>query len=198
MEMLNRIALLVTPRRRLLEWLNGVPDAGEPVSLDELPSMRTVYLFVYYENEQPDLQALIDQHWEEVFDAYLEEWISDESLWPTNRTAHTFRDWFGVELIDTVADADPEEPVTIEELVHTRCAVCERPFDEAPIGVALDGRDIRRLAAGELSARDERVAQGEEQPTQAGLLMRCCGPECAAVAEDEMRQVLEHGGLEEP
>ena len=36
--------------------------------------------------------------------------------WPTNPTAHLFRDWFDVELIDLVIDADDDLPIYDDEL----------------------------------------------------------------------------------
>ena len=34
MDLLNRIAVIVTPKRRFLEWINRLPDAGKPLSID--------------------------------------------------------------------------------------------------------------------------------------------------------------------
>ena len=44
MELLNRAALIVTPKRRFLEWVNRLPDAGRPLTIDEARSLRMVYL----------------------------------------------------------------------------------------------------------------------------------------------------------
>lgn len=37
-ELLNRIALIVTPKRRFLEWVNRLPDAGKPLTIEEAAS----------------------------------------------------------------------------------------------------------------------------------------------------------------
>lgn len=101
MEWLNRIALVVTPKRRFFDWVNGLPEAGPPLKTEEAASHRMLYLAATGD-AMPPLNELIDTYWEEIFDEALGEWILDESLWPVNRTAHVFRDWFHVESIDGV------------------------------------------------------------------------------------------------
>lgn len=124
MEFLNRIALIVTPKRRFLDWVNRLPGKTKPLTPDDLPSHRMVYLAATGD-EVPPLEELIDTYWADVFEESLDGWTHDESLWPANRTPHVFRDWFHVDCIDGIADADPHEPLTIRELARTRCAVCD-------------------------------------------------------------------------
>ena len=187
MEMMNRTALVVTPKRRALQWVNALPDTPEPMRDSELPSMRTVYLIATGDHE-PDLADLIDTYCEEIFEEFLNDWYRDESLWPPNRTQHTFRDWFAVDWIDGVVDADPAEPLTIHELARTRCAVCEAPLAETQVLVATDGDRVFRLTGEDLVEWQRAIDAGEEPPARATTAFRCCGSDCAQQAEDAFRK----------
>ena len=95
-ELLYRIALVVTPQRRFLEWVNRLPDAGKPLTIEDAASLRMVYLAALGD-EVPPLAEVIEIYWEEMFEESLDGWTNDEALWPTNRTAHVFRDWLHVD-----------------------------------------------------------------------------------------------------
>lgn len=182
MELLNRAALIVTPKRRFLEWVNSLPDAGQPLTIDDVPSLRSVYLTATGD-EVPPLTELVEIYWEDIFEESLHGWTPDESLWPANRTPHVFRDWFHVDCIDGVTDADPAEPVTIRELARTRCAVCEADLDvEAIVVVSLADRSLRRMTVQEIDARGELETDTDDS-TRPVMVFRCCGESCAARME---------------
>jgi hypothetical protein len=187
MEPVNRTTLLVTPKRRFLEWANALEDAGEPLRADELSSLRTAYL-VATGDVEPDLQEVIDTYWDEIFDDFLRGWAVDESLWPGNRTPHIFRDWFALEYIGYVADADSEEPFTVAEAAATQCAMCGETLDETRIAVAL-GDAIRPMTAAEVDEWERAARTGEEPSIDAELILRCCGPACAQRAEETLDSV---------
>lgn len=188
-ELLNRTALVVTPKRRFMEWVNRLPDAGEPLQPDELHSLRNVYL-VAAGDEEPELQALMATYWEEIFEEFLREWVADESLWPANRTPHTFRDWFGVESIESVGDLDPQEPLSVLEAVRTRCFMCGAPLDHIRIAVAL-GDTVSRLTAHEVDEWERAVDAGGEPSPEAPFILRCCGTACAKAAEEVLHRAAE-------
>jgi hypothetical protein len=188
-ELLNRTALVVTPKRRFIEWVNRLPDAGTPLRPDELHSLRNVYA-VATGDLPPDLQEVIDTYWEEIFAQFLREWVTDESLWPANRTPHTFRDWFGVELIEFVADLDPQEPITVAEAARTQCAMCGGALDNDRTAVAL-GDTVRRLSAQEVDEWERAIAAGDEPSIDAAFILRCCGTACAERAEEVLHHAAE-------
>ncbi len=187
MELLNRSALIVTPKRRFLEWANRLPDADKPLTIEDVPSLRMVYLAATGDHEPP-VTDLIDVYWEEIFEDSLEGWTTDESLWPANRTAHVFRDWFQVDCIEGVADADPGEPLTIHELARTRCAVCEVDLDSEAIAVvSFADRSVRRITVQELDAI-ETTATSEDDPSLPQMVFRCCRDECASRIEESLAE----------
>jgi len=186
-ELLNRSALIVTPKRRFLEWANRLPDADKPRTIEDVPSLRMVYLAATGDHEPP-VTDLIDIYWEEIFEDSLEGWTTDESLWPANRTAHVFRDWFQVDCIEGVADADPGEPLTIRELARTRCAVCEVDLDSEAIAVvSFADRSVRRITVQELDAI-ETTATSEDDPSLPLMVFRCCRDECASRIEESLAE----------
>ncbi|MGH9257134.1 MAG: hypothetical protein ACRD3C_21450 [Vicinamibacterales bacterium] len=187
MELLNRAALIVTPRRRFLEWVNRLPDCGKPLTIEDAPSLRTVYLAATGD-EVPPLADLIEIYWEEIFEESLDDWTHDESLWPVNRTSHVFRDWFQVDCIDGVVDADPDEPVTIHELARTRCTVCEADLTAEAIAiVACADTRVRRMTVQELDAL-ETGATPEDDPARPLMVFRCCREQCAARMEESLSE----------
>jgi hypothetical protein len=184
-ELLNRIALIVTPKRRFLEWVNRLPDADKPLTIEDVPSLRMVCLAATGDHV-PTLTELIEIYWEEIFEDSLDEWTIDESLWPANRTPHVFRDWFHVDCIEGVADADPGEPVTIHELARTRCAMCDSDLDSEAIAVvSLADRSMKRMTVQELDALDERET-GTDDPGRPLMVFRCCRELCAKRIEETL------------
>jgi hypothetical protein len=65
MELLNRTAVIVRPKRRFLEWINRLPDAGKPLTIEEAASLRMVYLAATGDRT-PDVSEIIDIYWEEI------------------------------------------------------------------------------------------------------------------------------------
>jgi hypothetical protein len=186
MELLYRTALIVTPKRRFLEWANGLPDTDEPMTAAELTSLRAIYLGAVGDSPPP-LDELIDIYWEEIFEQFLDGWVLDESLWPANRTPHVFRDWFHVEVVDAVQDMDPGEPVTIHEHERTRCAVCDSDLTADAIAVAsFADRHHERMTISELEL--VRARGKADDPSQHFIAFRCCREECAKELEASLEQ----------
>jgi hypothetical protein len=182
-ELLNRAAPIVTPKRRFVEWVNRLSDAGKPLTIDDLPSLRMVYL-VATGDRVPPVTDLIDTYWEEIFEDSLDEWTINEALWPANRRPHVFRDWFHIECIEGVADADPGEPVTIRELARTRCSACEAELGSGAIAVVtFSDRRVGRMTAQELDLLDERNTETDDANLPV-MVFRCCGEPCAKQIEE--------------
>jgi hypothetical protein len=114
MEPLNRVALLVRPKRRYKEWADSVADGDDDPMFDlEQPRIASAVYLVAARHGDP-LQDLIDDYAADIFEAELEGWSTDETRWPANRSPHVFRDWFDVTLGEVVVDLDPGEPMEID------------------------------------------------------------------------------------
>ena len=194
MELLDRVALIVTPRRRCLEWVSALPEADRRYTIDDAKSLRTVCL-VHGGDDEPDVDDLTDEYFDTLFEEWLGGWTTDESLWPSNRTAHVFRDWFQVECIDYVIDVDSHEPLLVSERVLTHCANCDSLLTEgATVFVGLARDSSRRLTADEAAAAEQELAgaleAGTVAPEPLTLVQRCCSAECAAEVESAYTAAL--------
>ena len=113
MEMLNRSAVTVKPLRLYLEWAKR-DDAGEVAEIvfENLRSEPHVYLLPEYEDPTSQ-QEVLEEFWPVLFEAMLEGWVTDKSLWPTNRTLRMFLEWFEIQMSSIVQDLDSDTPLDL-------------------------------------------------------------------------------------
>ena len=52
--------------------------------------------------------------WKIFFEHSLNEWFTDETMWPKNRTRKMFHEWFDIEFHSMVWDME-EEPLAYEK-----------------------------------------------------------------------------------
>ena len=142
MEVVNRFALVVRPKRRYLEWANGLAHGEAPLTLEALPGLTQIVL-VEATSEEPDREELIELYAEDIWDQQLEAWWTNEADWPANRTPHTLRDWFEITVVDLVVDADPEaawgegdldvdedDGLDEPDAMANQCVWCDKEIDE--------------------------------------------------------------------
>ena len=206
MSFLYRHALFVSRKRPYLDWANQ-PDDGEVTLTDELSRQkRTVYL-VPETMDEPDLEALLDEFWEEIFAAELGAWVIDEARWPQPRTRPIFEEWFDVELNDAVYDLAPEEPLTqaqvdLQDLAEAsaQCAACGLDVEDTEgrwVGFKVADRarlDVFKGRVLPLPMSDEEdvvlciVTPDNSEEARAGedLLVRVCSSRC----EKSVRKVV--------
>jgi len=202
-ELVNRVVLIVRPKRRFAEWVNAL-DRDDGAQWFDLYSERnrpSTYLVATIGPEVPDLSELVDTYGLEVFETELEGWSTDEAHWPVNRNPHVFRDWFDVTLSDLAWDLDETEPIytadddDLSDGLPRACAWCGTPIDEeAPVlTVSLKGpRDGPRAEASiiELTVGGRLVpAVVPKDDSEAGregilALVMLCGEPCAEAFKD--------------
>jgi len=114
--MINRAALILKYKASAVKWINDAdPSCGNPViTTDYVNTDRTVYLLrVDVADNQESLEVWMKDGYEKIFEAELDGWYTDESLWPKNRTYTLFKKWFDIEcntvLIDTVGSKITDE-----------------------------------------------------------------------------------------
>ena len=136
MSFLYRFALTITRQQPYLDWANSFDDGGPELSEELARERRTIYL-VPESTSEPDLERLLDEFWEDIFEAELALWMEDEGTWPTERTREMFDAWFESEATSAVCDLTPEEPLTQAEIdaddlmfAMSHCAWCELEVDE--------------------------------------------------------------------
>lgn len=103
--MVNRSAVILKYKQPVIDWINDVdPLKNTEITLDYANEDRTVYLI--HEDESENIERWISANFLQLFESELEDWYTDESLWPKKRNRKVFDEWFEVEfhsvIIDTV------------------------------------------------------------------------------------------------
>ncbi len=115
MEIINRSAIILRPKQPYLDWTKLDDETGVADSVYE--SMRedpAVYLVPGWEDDDEGRQVL-KEFWPALFEAMLEGWLLDDSMWPKNRTFQMFREWFEVETHAMLADLYQDEAIDYVE-----------------------------------------------------------------------------------
>ena len=104
--MINRADVILKYKAPFIQWVNDAdPYKDNPgITLESENKDCTVYLIL--EDDAENLEEWISFNFEQLFESEIEDWYTDESLWPKNRNRKLFDEWFDVEchsvLIDTV------------------------------------------------------------------------------------------------
>ena len=104
--MINRAAVILKYKAPFIQWVNDAdPYKDNPgITLESENKDCTVYLIL--EDDAEKLEEWISVNFKQLFESEIEDWYTDESLWPKNRNRKLFDEWFELEchsvLIDTV------------------------------------------------------------------------------------------------
>lgn len=106
--MVNRAAVILKYREPFIRWINEAdPYHEDPeITIEDANEEGTVYLIATDDAENFD--DWLNLNYKDLFESELEDWYTDESLWPKKLSKKMFDEWFYVEchsvLIDTVGD----------------------------------------------------------------------------------------------
>ena len=197
MSFLYRSALTVTRLQPYLDWANSFDDGGPTLTEELARDRRTIYLVPEVITE-PNLESLLAEFWEQIFETELSLWMDDEQSWPQARSRHMFDAWFESEVTSSVCDLTPDEPLTHDEVeaddleyAMSHCAWCDLELGEgaaryaafkmpdrtrfaarAGLSFAISlGRD--RSAIGVMSLDDSEAAEVGEDIVFAVCSSRC-------------------------
>jgi hypothetical protein len=94
--MINRAAVILKYKDPFVKWLNATDpyDENPGISLAEANDDGTVYLIRDEDGE--NLEDWLALNYKTLFENELEDWYTDESLWPKKRTKKKFHEWFEV------------------------------------------------------------------------------------------------------
>jgi hypothetical protein len=161
----------------------------------------------------PDLEELVNEFWEDIFEQELGMWIIADDCWPQSRTREMFNAWFDVELNESVFDLTPEEPLTQADVdaadlaeMMARCASCgiELGEDEGRlVGFKLGNRSLYEPVEGRvlplpMDDSDEAdvvltfVASQESAAAKDGddVVVRVCSSQCEKVMRSVVPKAL--------
>ena len=102
--MINRSAVLLKYKEPFVRWINDADpyDHGSPMTLEDANEDRNVYLVT--EEDAENFEEWISLNYKALFENELNDWYTDESLWPKKRTKKIFHEWFSVECHSTIID----------------------------------------------------------------------------------------------
>jgi len=104
--MINRAAVILNYKKPFINWVNDAdPYKDNPgITLESENKDCTVYLIL--EDDAEKIEEWISLNFKQLFESELEDWFTDESLWPKKRNRKLFDEWFEVKchsvIIDTV------------------------------------------------------------------------------------------------
>ena len=107
----NRSMMQLTGKQPLLDWLSSV-EPQSVLTLAELNDDNESYLIPSFNNPTREIKW-VETRWEYFFENVLYGWITEEGLWPKDRTLKMFRSWFDIKISSLVCDL-VEEPLMIE------------------------------------------------------------------------------------
>ncbi len=104
-DMINRSAIVLFPKQPFFDWLVSVEKENEKVKNDQ---EGDIYLIPDYE-ELSEMRQWLKKHFDEIFIDQLNNWYTDESLWPKKRTLLMFHEWFSVTFHSMVLDTQEKQ-----------------------------------------------------------------------------------------
>ncbi len=111
----NRSALLLAPKKPLMDWVNSVfaedarMDLSEPIAWDNM----AVYMIPEF-NTAEDVNAWLKENFSRFFEDQLFGWCQDPETWPEKLTWSRFNDWFHVSWQSLIVDDLEDEPLERE------------------------------------------------------------------------------------
>ena len=212
MSFLYRHGLLIERKQPYLDWANSVDRDGPGLSEDLSRARRSLYLVPEADGE-PDVEALVDEFWADIFEKELEMWMITDDCWPQPRTREMFDAWFDVELNDSVFDLTPEEPLTQVEVdaadlaeMMARCASCGielgenegrligfklasrtlyKPFEGRVLPLAIDDSDEADVVLTLVTSQDSAAAKEGDD-----LVVHVCSSRCEKVMRSVVPKAL--------
>lgn len=101
--MLNRSAFIVRYRQPFVDWINEVdPYPRHTVTLERANDDATVYLVDV--DGEADFSEWIRLNHGLLFEELLNDWYTDPSLWPQDRSYQTLQKWCSFEFHSLVLD----------------------------------------------------------------------------------------------
>jgi hypothetical protein len=113
--MINRCAILLTPKAPYVSWANSLDDDGPRFEELDDPTDDPRQIFLGPDVDAPGAAAkYVEKHFNMFFEEWLECWCTDPALWPQRRTRKMFHEWFDVRIFELVHDT-VEAPLEVDE-----------------------------------------------------------------------------------
>lgn len=104
MYLVNRSIAIIRPKKPFLNWLNGMPDLDFELTLSDIRMDCTVVMLPEVHEAEEGITH-VDDLALSLFDMELASWMTEEAMWPKDRTLKMFWEWFDVEIHLEVIDS---------------------------------------------------------------------------------------------
>lgn len=101
---IDRNAIVIKPKPRLLDWINAIYPDNPVEAIDE----GTVYL-VKERGRIEEIKKWLQRNFDNIFQNELNNWHTDEKDWPQKRTYKLFTEWFDFEIHSMILDLEETE-----------------------------------------------------------------------------------------
>jgi hypothetical protein len=107
---INRGLIVLIPKQPVLDWIMQVdPNPPLGLTLEELSQEQDAFLVSQRAVATvEDAQRWVYRRWKMFFERYLDEWYTEESWWPKNRSLKMFKQWFDIQYQSMVWDLSDE------------------------------------------------------------------------------------------
>lgn len=109
-KIINRNAIVVKPKKPLLDWINFLyPDPENPVTQVE----GDIYLIQEMDSTE-EIEKWLKRNFDQIFQNELNDWHTDEKNWPQKRTFKIFQEWFEYRIHYMVLDLGETDIIKIK------------------------------------------------------------------------------------
>lgn len=104
---IDRSAFVLIPKQPMFDWIMEVDPVPASLTLEDIRKDPDIFMVQQEKVEtHVDADAWISKHWKPLFEHVLNDWYTDEKLWPKNRTVKMFREWFDVQFHSMIWDLE--------------------------------------------------------------------------------------------
>jgi hypothetical protein len=97
---INRTALIIKCKKPFFDWLTSIDADNKNIKMD---IDSDVYLLPDFEDVS-EMKKWLKKGFDNIFSDQLNNWYTDENLWPENRTFKQFKEWFDYTLHTMIFD----------------------------------------------------------------------------------------------
>jgi len=101
----KRSAMLLKPKKPFIDWLKSVDPIDET---EEMLTVGDVYLLPDFEATK-QMEDWLKKYFDDIFTDQLNNWYTDEELWPQMRTIKMFKEWFDYSMHTMVWDTEEDD-----------------------------------------------------------------------------------------
>jgi len=119
MPLIDRTALVVTPKQPFLTWVKTLPGADLSISLEQMRATPVIFLLPVAERPE-EIYNWLQGSCELVFIHMLAAFTQDETRLPQDRGFAVFSEWFDFGLAPMVNDLQPffEQAAAANDALH--------------------------------------------------------------------------------